>query len=198
MSSTILRIFSQYKILRGMASYSVLWPCGSLIQQTIEGKTWRTYDWSKCLRMCIFGSLVIGPSMYMWIRLANNMWPKRELKTSIAKALCEQISYDPFMIATFLFCMSLLEGKGDQQARLEVREKFFDTYKVGAVYWPCVQTINFTLVPPRNQVVVVSIFSMIWSSFLSYMKHMEIERIRQKKLEKKQKKLEKKRLAEKV
>ncbi|GAB0093225.1 SYM1 [Sergentomyia squamirostris] len=195
---SVFRAMAQYKIVRGMASYSLLWPCGSLIQQTIEGKTWKTYDWNKCLRMGFFGTFVIGPSLYMWIRFANVMWPGRDLKSSVSKALTEQISYDPLLITTFLFGMSLLEGKTISQAKLEVQEKFFDTYKVGAIYWPCVQTINFTLVPQKNQVVFVSIFSMLWSSFLAYMKHMEIEKIRQKKLDKKQKKLEKqmKKLAE--
>lgn len=57
----------------------------------------------------------------------------------------------------------------------QVRAKFFDTFKVGAVYWPCAQTLNFTFVPVKNQVVVTSMFSMLWSSFLAYMKHLELD-----------------------
>jgi len=42
---------NKYKIIRGMISYGTLWPCGSLIEQTmIEKKTFRTYDWMKCVR----------------------------------------------------------------------------------------------------------------------------------------------------
>ncbi|XP_059614256.1 uncharacterized protein LOC132260262 [Phlebotomus argentipes] len=188
----MFRVISRYKIIRGMTSYSVLWPCGSLIQQTIEGKNFSTYDWGKCFRMGLFGTFVIGPTLYVWMRFANKTWPRRNLGTSLTKALVEQVTYDPLMITTFLFVMSLMEGKTTHEARLEVKEKFFDTYKVGAVFWPCVQTVNFTIVPQRNQVVFVSFFSMIWSSFLAYMKHMEIEQIRQKKEAKKQKKLEQK------
>uniref|UniRef100_A0A1B0DNN7 Uncharacterized protein n=1 Tax=Phlebotomus papatasi TaxID=29031 RepID=A0A1B0DNN7_PHLPP len=198
--STMYRVISKYKIVRGMVSYSFLWPAGSLIQQTIEGKNFSNYDWVKCIRMGIFGTFIIGPSLYIWMRFANTMWPRRDLKSSLCKALTEQVSYDPLLITTFLFGMSLLEGKSAREARREVKDKFFDTYKVGAVFWPCVQTVNFTLIPQRNQVVFVSIFSMIWSSFMAYMKHTEIEKIRQKKQEKKQKKLEKKmkKLAEKL
>ena len=58
---------------------------------------------------------------------------------------------------------------------LQLTSKFFDTYKVGAVYWPIAQTINFKFVPVKNQVVCTSFFSMIWSVFLAYMKHLEIE-----------------------
>lgn len=71
---------------------------------------------------------------------------------------------------------------------MQVKEKFWDTYKVGVIYWPCVQTVNFAFVPARNQVIFVSFFSMLWSTFMAYMKHMEIERLKQRKLEKKEKK----------
>lgn len=42
---------NRYKIVRGMISYGLLWPCGSLIEQTlVEKRTFQTYDWMKCLR----------------------------------------------------------------------------------------------------------------------------------------------------
>lgn len=39
----------EYKIVRGMLAYSILWPIGSMAQQTfVEGKNFRTYDYKKC------------------------------------------------------------------------------------------------------------------------------------------------------
>lgn len=43
--------------------------------------------------------------------------------------------------------------------------------------WPFLQTINFLLVPEKNRVVYVSICSLMWTSFLAYMKAMESRRI---------------------
>lgn len=37
--SKIVKVFKKYPLLRGMASYSIIWPGSSLIQQTFEGKT---------------------------------------------------------------------------------------------------------------------------------------------------------------
>lgn len=62
---------------------------------------------------------------------------------------------------------------------IQVAAKFFDTYKVGVIYWPIVQTFNFTFIPVRNQVVCTSFFSMMWSAFLAYMKHLELEKKKQ-------------------
>lgn len=33
-------LVTRYPIMRGMISYSLIWPTGSLIQQTVEGRSW--------------------------------------------------------------------------------------------------------------------------------------------------------------
>jgi hypothetical protein len=43
-------------------------------------------------------------------------------------------------------------------------------YAVGFVYWPLAQTINFWLVKPKNQVIYASFASLIWTTFLAYIK----------------------------
>lgn len=70
----------------------------------------------------------------------------------------------------------------------QVKEKFFDTYKVGVIYWPIVQTVNFGFVPARNQVIFVSFFSMVWSTFMAYVQHLETKRSLEKNLEQKKSK----------
>lgn len=51
MFKKVVHIFTEYKIIRGMLSYAVLWPVGSLIEQTmVEKRNWQTYDWKKCVR----------------------------------------------------------------------------------------------------------------------------------------------------
>lgn len=116
------------------------------------------------------------------MRVANTMWPTRTFSSALKKAFTEQIAYDPFAIAIFLHTMSLVEGKTPYQAKCEVYEKFFETYKVGFIFWPIVQTFNFTFIPQKNQVIVASFFSLLWTSFLAYMKHIEIHHLKEKKL----------------
>ncbi|XP_055382940.1 uncharacterized protein LOC129613056 [Condylostylus longicornis] len=175
MLKTIMQFSEKHKIIRGMISYALLWPCGSLIEQTfVEKKNFSNYDWSKCIKFSLFGGFFMGPTIYIWIRLAGIMWPRTDIKSSISKALTEQLSYDPFMIASFLYGMSRMEGKDHKRAAEEIRNKFFDTYKIGVIYWPIVQTFNFTFIPPKNQVVFTSTFSMFWTSFLAYIKSVNI------------------------
>ncbi|CAD7093708.1 unnamed protein product [Hermetia illucens] len=171
-----MNIIKQHRIVRGMVSYALLWPVGNIVEQTlVERKSFSTIDWMRCLKFGLFGGFFVGPTLYLWMRLAGVMWPKIDVKSSLCKAVTEQVSYDPMLITTFLFGMSIFEGKSYEDSRAEVRAKFLETYRVGMVFWPIVQTVNFTFIPAKNQVIFTSFFSMLWSAFLAYMKHLQQE-----------------------
>ncbi|XP_058467128.1 mpv17-like protein [Malaya genurostris] len=166
----IVDITNEYKILRGMLSYSALWPLGCLLQQTFEGRRPNNYDWERCLRYSLYGTFISAPMLYTWMRTANMMWPRTDFRSSLAKAFTEQAAFDPFAIVFFLYGMSILERKPQKQAANEVRSKFWDTYKVGFFYWPVVQTVNFSVIPAKNQIIAAGFFSLIWTTFLAYIK----------------------------
>lgn len=104
------------------------------------------------------------------------MWPQTSLRSGIAKALTEQLSYGPFANLTFFYGMSLLEQKTHREAVEEVKDKFVQTWRMAICFWPFFQTFNFTFIPERNRVAFVSLGSLFWTVFLAYMKQLEIER----------------------
>ncbi|KAH8270938.1 hypothetical protein KR044_001911, partial [Drosophila immigrans] len=181
-----------HPMVKGAVTYALLWPTGSLIQQTIEGRNLskffrrdsdgdieiiptmpslsETYDWARALRFSLFGGLYVAPTLYGWVRLSSAMWPQTSLRIGIVKALTEQVSYGPFACISFFMGMSLLELKSFSEAVEETKQKALPTYKVGLCVWPFVQTLNFSLVPEHNRVVFVSICSLMWIIFLAYTK----------------------------
>ncbi|KAL1140633.1 hypothetical protein AAG570_000563 [Ranatra chinensis] len=167
----VVEFTHRYPVTRGMASYAVIWPLGSLIQQTVEGR--EKYDLWRTARFSFYGSCYVAPTLNMWMHVAKHMWPQNTIGAAVAKAAVEQISYTPFAMVSFYFGMSLLEGKTVREAGSEVGEKFIPTYKVGICVWPVLQTINYMLVPEKNRVVFVSICSLMWTSFLAYMKFLQ-------------------------
>ncbi|XP_060663615.1 uncharacterized protein LOC133847898 [Drosophila sulfurigaster albostrigata] len=166
-------LVTRYPIVRGMISYSLIWPTGSLIQQTFEGKNWGNYDWWRVLRFSMYGGLFVAPTLYGWVKISSAMWPQTSLRTGIVKAAVETISYTPAAMTCFYFIMSLLESKTVREAVAEVGKKVIPTYKVALCVWPLVATINFSLIPERNRVPFISVCSLCWTCFLAYMKHLE-------------------------
>ncbi|XP_034840485.1 mpv17-like protein 2 [Maniola hyperantus] len=173
-------IFKKYPLLRGMGSYSIIWPISSFIQQTFEGKSFESenrYDWWRCARYGLYGSCYVAPTIYTWFTIASVVWPGTTFKVALIKTFVETITYTPFAMCSFYFGMSLLERKSLDEAITEVKTKFWPTYKVGASVWPAVAMFNFYFIAPKNRVPFISICSLIWTCFLAYMKHIDAENI---------------------
>lgn len=68
----------------------------------------------------MYGAVIMGPTMFLWLRFVSTMYPGQKLSSSVGKAMCEQLAYDPMNISFFLFTMTLLEGKTRKEAVQEV------------------------------------------------------------------------------
>ncbi|XP_063590055.1 uncharacterized protein LOC134766961 [Penaeus indicus] len=164
----------KYPILRGMVTYSVLWPASNFVQQSMD-KTREKYDPVESLRYLFLGSFVTAPTVYVWVKLASKIIKGTSLKHALMKAGLEQILFAPVGQTQFYLGITLLEGRPWPECLKEWRDKLIPTWKVAVCFWPVVQTVNFAYVPEKNRVVVVSFASFVWTIFLSYMHHFDQE-----------------------
>lgn len=74
---------SRKGLLRGMASYAVIWPLGSVVQQKIEGREELDY-WRVC-RFLVYGSLYVAPTLTIWMTIARVVWPQNNLRSALTK-----------------------------------------------------------------------------------------------------------------
>lgn len=79
----IYEVFRKHPITRGMASYLVIWPVGSCLQQIWSDQ--EKLDLWKVARFGLYGSLITAPMLYGWIRLTTAMWPNTYLRIAAAK-----------------------------------------------------------------------------------------------------------------
>lgn len=173
------RLFvSAHPLAKGVIAYSIVWPTSSIMQQTLEGKKLKDYDWMRVLRFGLFGGCFVAPTLYGWLRVASTMWPQTNLRIGALKAIVEQASYAPFASTSFYFGMTVLEGKGYEAAKAEVKDKFPKTVKIAIFIIPVLQTINFGLIPEPNRILFVSFCSLFWITFLAHMQK-QSEKIKQ-------------------
>ncbi|CAK1594563.1 unnamed protein product [Parnassius mnemosyne] len=167
----VRRLPVQFPLLRGMLSYAVIWPTCSVLQEYLEhGTTVENADWARAARFGIFGTFFMAPLFYNWMKYTSRFFKGKTLGSAVTRAVIEQISYSPVAMAYFFFGMSALEMKPFNACVEEVKEKFWDTYKIGAVFWPTAQTLNFYFVSEKNRIVFVSAASFIWTVYLAHVK----------------------------
>jgi len=81
--SRTLVYFNSYPLLRGVATYAVIWPVSNLCQQAITGK--EKFDFIEALRYSFFGAFYVAPSLHGWLKLSGAMWPQMNVKTALTK-----------------------------------------------------------------------------------------------------------------
>ncbi|PPQ81756.1 hypothetical protein CVT25_013617 [Psilocybe cyanescens] len=164
----------------------VLFGAGDLIaQQAVEGKG-RNHDWMRTGRLTFYGGAIFGPAMTKWYQLLNQMKFPSPTKALVYRVWLDQALLTPVAVAFFYGSMSLLEGKPEEaMPRIQaVRHStiiilvFWNTdFAIRKAYVPTLirnwgvyiptQIINFSLVPPHLRLVVVSVVSLFWNTYLS-------------------------------
>ncbi|KAG7155079.1 PXMP2/4 family protein 4-like [Homarus americanus] len=80
----IRKVGEQYPVLRGMVTYSVLWPTSNVVQQSLD-KTRDRYDPIESLRYLIFGTFGTAPTVYVWVKLASKIIRGNTLRHAVMK-----------------------------------------------------------------------------------------------------------------
>lgn len=94
--SRICVCFKKYPLLRGVATYAIIWPISNLCQQTIAGK--EKFDFVQALRYSLFGAFYVAPSLHGWLKLSGTMWPQMNVKTALTKVTSHVIFYSVYFL----------------------------------------------------------------------------------------------------
>lgn len=79
----IVKFSIAYPVTRGMASYSVIWPTGCLLQQIAFGDD--EFDFARAARFGFFGAFYVAPTLNAWLTVARYLYPKNDLRSAIIK-----------------------------------------------------------------------------------------------------------------
>ncbi|PPQ70613.1 hypothetical protein CVT24_000686 [Panaeolus cyanescens] len=145
---------------------AVLFGAGDVIAQQVVEKKGKEHDFVRTTRLTFYGGAIFGPAMTKWYQLLNGMKFPSPRKALVYRVWLDQAILTPGAVAFFYGCMSVLEGKPGE-AIPRIKAAYVPTIlRNWAVYIPT-QIINFALVPPHLRLVVVSVVSLFWNTYLS-------------------------------
>merc|ERR1712018_573196 len=127
-------------------------------------------DWRRSGTMFTIG-LVIGPGIHYWYRFLDKILPTTQIKSVGSKVLLDQLGASPVLYYAFFISGGMLDGHSYTDSWQEFKDKFLMVYKVDWAFWPAAQFMNFYYVPARLRVMYVSVATLFWNVFLSYVRY---------------------------
>ncbi|XP_062592615.1 mpv17-like protein 2 [Saccostrea cucullata] len=178
-------IIDDHLLLTNILTTGGLLAAGDVLTQTLEismdKENKQKFCWYRTERMLAVG-MALGPFAHVWYsKIVDKLVPGvASTQTALKKILADQLVAGPFFCSGFFFGMGLLEGKGGEGAVAEVKQKFLPVYMIDWCVWPPAQFINFRFLPVEFRVIYVACITLCWNTFLSYYKHMDVNKITEK------------------
>nr|XP_045238781.1 mpv17-like protein isoform X1 [Macaca fascicularis] len=162
--------------------YGSLFSAGDALQQRLQGGE---ADWRQTRRVATLAVTFHANFNYVWLGLLERALPGRAPRAVLAKLLWDQVVGAPIAVSAFYTGegpgigglepgtrdqaaggMSILQEKDD--IFLDLKQKFWNTYLSGLVYWPFVQLTNFSLVPVQWRTAYTGVCGFLWAIFVCF------------------------------
>lgn len=132
-----------------------------------------SHDWARTARFAMIGAGLHGPFFAAGLGWLDRLFPGAATPSLVAKkVLTGQLTLFPVYTVCFLAALRALEGTPIAQlgARLESeRGSLATTIARGSVFWPLVNVVNFSVVPPGNaRIFAMNCAGLAWNSYLSF------------------------------
>ncbi|XP_062387200.1 mpv17-like protein isoform X1 [Sardina pilchardus] len=144
--------------------YGCLFAGGDFVHQCIAHRD--EIDWKHTRNVAIVAFSFHGNFNYFWLRALERRFPGKSVGMILRKLLLDQSFASPLATSVFYTGVSFLEGKDDIFE--DWRDKFFNTYKTGLMYWPFMQFLNFVLMPLYLRTAFMGCSAFAWATFLCF------------------------------
>ena len=131
------------------------------------------HDWARTARFAAIGACLHGPFFAAGLSWLDRLYPGAATPATVAKkVLTGQLTLFPVYTTLFLAALRALEGTPVAELPRRIadeRGQLAQTIARGSVFWPCVNVINFSVVPRGNaRIFAMNCAGIFWNSYLSY------------------------------
>ncbi|XP_072319969.1 mpv17-like protein [Eucyclogobius newberryi] len=144
--------------------YGSLFAGGDFVHQCFSQTD--AINWTQTRNVAIVAFSFHGNFNFFWMRFLERTFPGASVGMVLRKVVLDQTTAAPVATSVFYTGVSFLEGKED--ITKDWREKFFNTYKTGLMFWPFVQFLNFALVPLYVRTTFTGCCAFVWATFLCF------------------------------
>ncbi|KAI5476154.1 hypothetical protein MNV49_000372 [Pseudohyphozyma bogoriensis] len=155
-------------MLTSCGSAAFLFGAGDVLAQQAVEKKGKDHDFLRTARLTFYGGAFFAPIVGKWYGMLESIKLKNKYALVATRVGLDQFVLTPVMVGAFFTSMSLLEGKGIEEAKRRIETSWQPTLiRNWGVFIP-VQLANFSVVPPHLRLLLVNVVSLFWNAYLSY------------------------------
>jgi hypothetical protein len=129
------------------------WPAGEIIPDS--KKLPPPFDFERLTRFMAYGFLM-APVQHKWFGFLSATFPIT--KTAAMVPALKRVAFDQFLfapagLAAFFTFMTVAEGGGKRAVTRKFQDVYVPALKANFMVWPCVQILNFRVMPIQLQIV---------------------------------------------
>lgn len=164
-----LGVLESRPLLTKSISSSLIYAAADFTSQLITSPASGLYDSIRTLRMAAYGLLILGPSQHLWFNFVSEVFPKRDLLTTLKKIFMGQAIYGPCITSVFFSYNAALQGESGSEIVARLKRDLLPTLINGAIFWPVCDFVTFKFVPVHLQPLMNSSCAYLWTIYLTYM-----------------------------
>ncbi|KAK4258825.1 hypothetical protein QN277_005227 [Acacia crassicarpa] len=168
-----LGMVKSHPILTKSVTSGLIYTAADLSSQTISLSSSEPFDFVRTLRMAGYGMIVLGPSLHFWFNFVSNLFPRRDLLSTLKKMAMGQAIYGPIMTVIFFSLNAFLQGENNTEIVSRLKRDVVPTMLNGVMYWPLCDFITFRFIPVHLQPLVSNSFSYVWTIYMTYMANLD-------------------------
>lgn len=181
-------------LLTEMTTSGCLWCFGDLATQFLEQKRQQAnnnnrkqeggIDWKRTLHQTVYASIIWGPFAHKWYHLLDHVaramvgTSKNPAHLVAAKLALEIICLHPVSLLAYFSIVGKMGGESLSTIQKQLRSDYWPTLMLEIALWTPLDTLNFSLVPVRHQLLVVNCGCFVESVGLSFIKNNGIDSVK--------------------
>jgi protein Mpv17 len=130
-------------------------------------KARRKLVWTRIAASAAVGFFYFGPAAHYWYEWVFRILPGTTLPSILQKAALGQMLFGPTFTCIFFASGLLQSGSFSLKNWIrKIRQDLPGAWIAGAGFWPIVDVISFSLVPPQMIPLFINMCSLIWTTYL--------------------------------
>jgi len=156
-------------VLTKSISAALLIGFGDFVSQKLEHK--KSFDWARLFRVMTFAAFIGAPALHFWYSFLDTSFPEYTASHVLVKTTLDQCVFTPLSILVFFAVLGLGEGLSLEEISKDLKVNFLPTLRTSFIVWPLASFINFCFVHAKFRIIFVGAVSLLWNSYLSFVKH---------------------------